>query len=256
VRGASRIYRKHHKGSGKVTCSGAIAIDLPPGVTAAGARSSVSSKIVYQLEPEDGGGARLVGLSKAEEIVAPVAGIAQATAPEQQIGVDDVEPVASQRVQEPAPNEAPPSEAAPPPPASSPARRVEPPKPAPAPPKRQAEAPKRKAPAAQPTVSTIRRPAPAPAPVASARPSFNCRYARTRGEVAVCRSPGLAILDRQMSGQFYSALTVARPGQRAMLQRSRSRFLRVRDSCGSEACVAASYRARMAEISAIMSGAF
>jgi len=39
-----------------------------------------------------------------------------------------------------------------------------------------------------------------------------------------------------------------------MLQRTRRQFLRLRDSCGSEACVADSYRARMREISAIMAG--
>jgi uncharacterized protein len=85
------------------------------------------------------------------------------------------------------------------------------------------------------------------------RPSFNCRYAHTRGEIAVCSNPGLAMLDRRMSAQFYRALSAASPGARLILQRSRNRFLRYRDSCGSEACIADAYRARINEIDAIMS---
>jgi uncharacterized protein len=74
--------------------------------------------------------------------------------------------------------------------------------------------------------------------------------------VAVCSNPGLASLDRQMSAQFFSALSVARPGQRAMLQRSRNRFLAARNACGSEACIAQTYRARIAEIRRIMDSGF
>jgi uncharacterized protein len=70
----------------------------------------------------------------------------------------------------------------------------------------------------------------------------------------VCHDPGLASLDRQMAAQFNSALSVARPGQRTMLQRSRNRFLSYRDSCRSDACIADAYRARMREISGIMNG--
>jgi uncharacterized protein len=84
--------------------------------------------------------------------------------------------------------------------------------------------------------------------VVNAGPSFNCRYARTRGEIAVCRDPALASLDRQMAAQFYRAMAVARPGARVILQRTRNRFLRFRDSCGSDACIAESYRGRMREI--------
>ncbi len=70
----------------------------------------------------------------------------------------------------------------------------------------------------------------------------------------VCSSPGLAALDRQMSSLFYSALADADPGTRAVLRRSRDRFLAFRERCGSEACVAQAYRDRMDEIRDIMSG--
>ena len=97
-------------------------------------------------------------------------------------------------------------------------------------------------------------PQPGPPPQSSTRPSFDCANARTRGEMAVCRDPGLAALDRQMASQFYGALQQANPAQRAILQRSRARFLAFRDSCGSDACIADAYRGRMREIGDIMAG--
>ena len=98
-------------------------------------------------------------------------------------------------------------------------------------------------------------PAPQPAPaVSNARPSFNCRYARTRGEIAVCRDSGLAALDRQMASQFYRALRAADSRQRATLTSTRDSFLRYRDRCPSNACIAETYRGRIREIRDIMSG--
>lgn len=94
----------------------------------------------------------------------------------------------------------------------------------------------------------------APPPAASASPSFNCRFARTRGEIAVCNDGGLAALDRQMAAQFNSALSQADADERALLQRTRSRFLSYRDSCRSDSCIANAYRGRMTEIRDIMAG--
>lgn len=95
---------------------------------------------------------------------------------------------------------------------------------------------------------------PTPPAASAARPSFNCGAARTRGEVAVCRDSGLAALDRQMASQFNGAMAQAGPEERALLQRTRSRFLSYRDSCRSDACIADAYRGRMREISDIMAG--
>ena len=81
-----------------------------------------------------------------------------------------------------------------------------------------------------------------------ANPSFDCDRARTRGEIAVCRDPGLAALDRQMAAQFNAAARQGTPAQRDVLERSRLRFLYRRDRCQTAACIAAAYRARMAEI--------
>jgi len=92
-----------------------------------------------------------------------------------------------------------------------------------------------------------------PRPV-NARPSFDCGNARTRGEIAVCSDAGLAALDRQMAAQFSRAVSIGGPAERALLERTRSRFLAYRDSCRNNACVADSYRGRMREISDIMAG--
>jgi hypothetical protein len=96
-------------------------------------------------------------------------------------------------------------------------------------------------------------PAPA-APAPGARPSFNCQYARTRGEIAVCNDAGLATLDRQMAAQFARAIAQANPEEEALLQSTRSRFITYRERCRSDDCIADAYRGRMREISDIMAG--
>ena len=89
---------------------------------------------------------------------------------------------------------------------------------------------------------------------ANAQPSFNCANARSPGEVAICNDPGLAALDRQMAARFGSALSDADPEQRALLTRTRDSFLRYRDQCDSNSCIADTYRGRMQEIRDIMTG--
>ena len=86
------------------------------------------------------------------------------------------------------------------------------------------------------------------------RPSFDCGSASTRGEIAVCSDAGLATLDRQMAAQFNRSIGIAGADQRALLQRTRNRFLSYRDSCRNNACIADAYRGRMREISDIMAG--
>ncbi len=105
-------------------------------------------------------------------------------------------------------------------------------------------------------VSPLPPPAPPPRPPvqATASPSFNCANARTRGEIAVCGDSGLASLDRQMAAQYVDALRDADPGTRAMLQRSRDRFLGYRDQCPNAACIADTYRGRIREIRDIANG--
>jgi uncharacterized protein YecT (DUF1311 family) len=103
----------------------------------------------------------------------------------------------------------------------------------------------------QPPEPAPQPPAAAPEPVA-ANPSFDCNRARTRGEVAVCNDPGLAALDRQMAGEYYTAMRQANRQQRALLERTRGRFLAFRDRCQTNQCIADAYRGRMREIGDIM----
>jgi len=93
-------------------------------------------------------------------------------------------------------------------------------------------------------------------PSAPASPSFDCRFARTRGEIAVCDDTNseLASLDRQMAAQFNSAMSQGDAQQRSLLQSTRSRFLNFRDGCRSDDCIANAYRGRMSEIRDIMAG--
>lgn len=121
---------------------------------------------------------------------------------------------------------------------------------------RRSERPKSKeraAPGGQRPAVSPRRTATAPAPAqnAIAKPSYNCRYARTRSEIAVCSDAGLARLDQQMAAQFNTALRQATPAQRDVLERSRLRFLYRRDRCNSASCIAETYRERMTEINDI-----
>lgn len=92
----------------------------------------------------------------------------------------------------------------------------------------------------------------APAPAVSAGPSFDCRAARSESEQAVCASPVLAGLDRAMAARFEAAVDRADQAQMRLLGFTRDRFLAYRERCGSDACIAATYRGRMREIDDIM----
>ena len=101
----------------------------------------------------------------------------------------------------------------------------------------------------------VERPTPAPAATPpTVRPSFDCRRARTSGERAVCSSNSLAALDRDMAAQYRSAVANGSPEDRRLLVQTRDRFLTYRDRCGSDSCIAATYRGRMREIGDIVAG--
>jgi hypothetical protein len=79
-------------------------------------------------------------------------------------------------------------------------------------------------------------------------PSFNCRAAHSPSERMVCGSDRLALLDRQMSSQFYSALSRGDGRVRANLRRTRNNFLSYREKCSDQRCVEQAYLDRMNEI--------
>ena len=215
VRMDAPMLRSHDEELGTIACAGSLALDLPPGVAVVGGRRTLTANIGYAIQPAADGSGDVLTLSNADSIITPLATLARVGAPAD--GPLAAAPAGQGPVVIP-PLTGEPS------PLPSP---VSPPQDAGASP-------------------------PAPRPTAS--PSFNCRSARTRGEIAVCNDANLAALDRQMAAQFSSALAQADPGERALLQRTRSDFLRYRDNCPSSACIAQTYQGRMREIRDIMSG--
>ncbi|HEV2593597.1 MAG TPA: hypothetical protein VGU01_00155 [Sphingomicrobium sp.] len=105
-----------------------------------------------------------------------------------------------------------------------------------------------------PAVVSVHRVPTAPPLASSARPTFDCATARTRGEIAVCGDAGLAALDRQMAAQYSRAFDLASPVEREILKNSAHRFYGYRDRCATNACIGDAYTGRMREISDIMAG--
>lgn len=211
------VLRSEDEDLGSITCEGTLTLDLPPGVAVVGGRRSLSADIGYTLQGAADRSGNVVTLTGADPIVTPLATLAR-------VGAQPGLPQPSQPV----------PDLGPPPPGTpvQPLDGVNP------------------APPAQPGPA----PAPQPEPQQTARPSFSCGAARTRGEIAVCRDSGLAALDRQMAAQFNSALSSADSQERALLLRTRSDFLRFRDNCSSNACIAQTYQGRIREIRDIMAG--
>ena len=223
------VLKSQDEGIGTLRCSGRVSLDLPPGVAVVGGRRTLTANMDYVLQPAADNSGDVVILEGADPIVVPLATLARSgnNVPLPNLP-QPAAPGAPAAPLEPgaAPPEAPPAPGGP----SSPAP------------------PPRAAPAPEP------QPAPAPPQRTSASPSFNCRYARTRGEIAVCNDGALAALDRQMASQYYRAVGSADARQRELLRSTRTRFLRYRDRCRSDACIAGAYRDRMVEIRDIVSG--
>jgi len=214
VRMDAPMLQSHDEDLDRVTCAGALALDLPPGVAVVGGRRTLTANIGYAIQPAADGNGEVLTLTSAEGIITPLATLARTgsatgdpLAPATTNDSDDVPDLGDDPLAPPA--AAPPVQTAPP---------------------------------------------PAPPARTNASPSFNCRNARTRGEIAVCGDAGLASLDRQMASQFNTALARADAEERALLQRTRSRFLSYRDQCRSDSCIADTYRGRMREIQDIMAG--
>jgi hypothetical protein len=229
------LLRSHDKDLGTIRCSGTLFLDLPPGVAVVGGRRSLTADIDYILQPAADGSGDVVMLEGDGPITVPLATLARSDETRMAAGGDLPAMVTEQRS----------------------AAAAEPPLPTPSPvtPLRQAAPTERPSqPTAPPAARADRAPTPVQSPKIAARPSFNCRYARTRGEIAICKDAGLAALDRQMASQYYRAIASANATQRRALQTSRDAFLRRRDSCRQAACIASSYQERMREIAEIWSG--
>ena len=206
-------------------CTGTFVLELPPGAeNAFDGMRRVSAEVEYAAQAAADGSGLVYQMSGAEPIVYRLAtvGLSGRALPR----IAQAEPVPIPAVEPPAAEPRPAPEPEPPAPRPRAA-----PEPAPAP---KAEAPP-------------------PGPVA-ARPSFNCRYARTATEKMVCSSSALAAKDRQMASIYYAAMADADAGTRRHLRRSRDAFLAKRERCSSESCVRAAYDSRIAEIRSIVRG--
>ena len=197
-----------------VDCKGNATLRLPAGLRVAGGRTALGGDIGYSIAPGSRG---LVTLGQSDSIAIPLATLTQSRSASR-APTPVQEPLAEPAAAPPVANPTPPDRAIVPEP------RVERPVPVP--------------PAAVPTV----------------RPSFDCRRARTSGERAVCSSNSLAALDRDMAAQYRRAVANGSPDDRRLLVQTRDRFLMYRDRCGSDQCIAATYRGRMREIGDIVAG--
>ena len=222
LRVESPLLKDQDEDLGTIRCSARIALDLPPGIEVVGGRRTLVADIAYSLQPATDGSGYVVMVEGAEPITVPLATLARVGGASS--GPIVPPPADAGPVQEPRDISA--DDELPPPPERPPVN-------------------------ASPPPPVVR---PEPVQRSSATPSFDCRNARTRGEIAVCNDSRLASLDRQMASQYVRAVSAGSAEQRALLSRTRAQFLRHRDSCPSDACIAETYRGRMREIGDIMAG--
>lgn len=230
VRMENPVVEERDEAMNVTICSGRFVLELPPGTeNAFDGQRRLTADIQYAAQNAADGSGLVYQMEGAEPIIyrlATVGGLARAEAQPQ-----------SQPVRIPQAS-APPGadrQVVAPPPAVPPAPREQPR------PVRQAEA----APAPAPRVQPAPREAGAPG---GARPSFNCRHARTRTERMVCANGGLAAQDRRMASAYYAELANADAQTRRRLRQTRDRFLARRERCGDAECVSAAYAEREREI--------
>lgn len=207
-------------------CTGRFVLELPPGAeNAFDGERRLTADVEYAAQAALDGSGLVYQMDGAEPIIYRLAAMGLKGQPMPKIAPRPA-PAAAPTPTEPTPTEPAPPRPAPP----------EPARPVTAPPPR----------AAQPRATPPLR--------VTARPSFNCRYAKTSTERMICASPALAAKDREMASLYYALLARAEPATRAHLRRSRDWFLTRREQCGSESCVAAAYTSRVAELRSIAAG--
>jgi hypothetical protein len=221
-------------------CSGRFILELPPGAeNAFDGKRRLDAEVEYAAQAAVDGSGLVYQMDGAEPIIYRLATFGMKGGPLPRI-------VAAAPEAEPAvPPAEIPAEPTLMPPVAEPAERPAP-RPAPPQPVRTAERPK--APAAAPAAAQ-----PATTRV-TVRPSFNCRYGKTRTERMICASPRLAAQDRAMASLYYDLMARADPATRGHLRRSRDAFLGRRERCSSESCVNSTYASRMAELRTIARG--
>lgn len=214
VRMENPVMESQDNSTGAVNCSGSLSLDLPPGVGIVGGRQTLTTDVDYTVQPSADASGNVVLLRNADSIVAPLATL--------------------ERVNQPGPTAPGTGQAAPA--------------------EQNAAIPKQ--PDATPPQSTEQPPPTIPTEQTSSggHPSFDCAKAHSKGQIAVCSNAGLAALDRNMAGQYVSAMSGASPQQKELLKKTRDRFMKYRDRCPNRACIGEAYVGRMREIRDIMEG--
>jgi hypothetical protein len=225
VRMENPVVKSRDDGLNVTVCSGRFILELPPGAeNAFDGKRRLDAEVEYAAQAAVDGSGLVYQMDGAEPIIYRLA----------TFGMKGV-PLPKIIAAAPEPAQAPPAPAAAEPPLMPPVAEP-PPRPAPPPPVRTAERPS------------------APANRVTVRPSFNCRYGRTRTEKMICSSPRLAAQDRAMASLYYDLMAGADPATRGHLRRSRDSFLGRREQCRSESCVGSAYASRMAELRTIGRG--
>jgi uncharacterized protein YecT (DUF1311 family) len=233
VRMEQPVVRSFDEELAMLRCAGKLILQLPRGIAVVGGRQALTAEIDYVLQPAADGTGDVVMLEGQAPITIPLATLARnGSYSDLTTGPAPSQPTASSVPLARTPSTRPSL--------PSPASTVQP-------------RPAQPAPGVRTPVVVARPLSVTAKPKSgSASPSFNCRYARTRGEISVCRDAELASLDRRMASQYYRAVGSANAGQREALRTSRNAFLRKRDRCTSSSCVSAAYKERIGEIGAIM----
>jgi hypothetical protein len=237
VRMERPVVRSFDEELSTLRCSGKLVLQLPRGIAVVGGRQALVADVDYVLQPAADGSGDVVMLEGQAPITVPLATLARSGSYTELVATRSAAELS--QVAASAAATAPPPHIHPDGAAGTLDARLRPIQPvSPA--------------AAKVAVVVAKPPAAAKRAARSSKPSFNCRYARTRGEIAVCSDVGLASLDRRMASNYFRAVGSADAAQREALRTTRNAFLRKRDRCASPACVAASYEDRIGEIGAIM----
>jgi uncharacterized protein len=81
--------------------------------------------------------------------------------------------------------------------------------------------------------------------------SFNCRYAKSPTEVAICQSPRLERFDELVARMFFGLQEDVPPREFRSVRAAQSRFISSRNRCGyNEYCIVQEYDSRISALCA------
>jgi uncharacterized protein len=88
-----------------------------------------------------------------------------------------------------------------------------------------------------------------------AKPSFDCRYARTPDEITVCQTPDLAQMDVWLATTYSTVRDQLNASARLRFKQDELSWLAQRRQCGFDKdCIKQVYQSRIDELNAITAG--